>query len=442
MAYQLYDYQQRLVDRTREAYREGYTAPCVVAPCGAGKSVIIAEIIRMTTANRNHVLFLVHRRELIDQIRKTLEGNDVDMDYVELGMVQTVVRRLKKTTRPSLIVVDENHHVLANSYKKILAHFNTKVVGFTATPVRLNGSGLGDINDILIEEVDATWLIEHKRLAPYRYYAPKLIDDTQLKKSSTREYTKQSVDNAMGVTIFGDVIKHYRTLANNKSGIAYCHSVEASINLSNTLNDAGIVSAHLDGTTPAGERDAIIQGFRDGDITILTNVDIIGEGFDVPDCEVVLLLRPTASLSLHIQQSMRAMRYKAGKTAIIIDHVGNAMRHGLPDTERRWELKGKQTDTGDGVKARQCENCFAVYHANESECPLCGYSPPITEREPVVTVTDDDLTELTKADFELTIDHREPSECRNMSELYQLAKNRGYKRGWAYHQGKLLGYIR
>lgn len=107
---------------------------------GAGKSVILAEIIRMTTQNKNNVLFLVHRKELIDQIQKTLEMSGVNMEHVTLGMVQTIVRRLERTTKPELIIIDESHHILANSYKKIIEYFHeARVIGFTATPVRING---------------------------------------------------------------------------------------------------------------------------------------------------------------------------------------------------------------------------------------------------------------------------------------------------------------
>ena len=162
MTFTLHDYQQRLVDKTRQAYMQGYKAPCVVAPCGAGKSVIISEIARMTTNKGNRVLFLVHRRELIEQIKNTFKKNEVNLDLVQFGMVQTVVRRLDKTPKPALIITDENHHALAKSYRKIYDHFSDVLrLGFTATPIRLNGYGLGDVNDILIEEVDAKWLIEN-----------------------------------------------------------------------------------------------------------------------------------------------------------------------------------------------------------------------------------------------------------------------------------------
>ncbi|WP_373737887.1 DEAD/DEAH box helicase, partial [Jeotgalibaca porci] len=282
MTFQLYDYQETLVNKARQAYLDGYNAPCIVAPCGSGKSVMIAEIIRTATANKNKVLFIVHRQELIEQIEKTLIANEVDMDYVKLGMVQTIARRYKKMQRPDLIVVDENHHVLAQSYRNIINHFQTKVIGFTATPIRLNGSGLGDINDILIEEVDVDWLIEHKRLAPFDYYMPNLIDSKKLKKSSTGDFDSKSIDAALGKMIFGDVIKQYRKLADNTQAIVYCHSIEFSKTVAKEFNDAGIPAKHVDANTPKSERSEIIQEFRDKKTMVLCNVDLFGEGFDVP----------------------------------------------------------------------------------------------------------------------------------------------------------------
>lgn len=160
--FQLHEYQRTLVERVRQAYIEGFTSPCVVAPCGAGKSIMISEIARMTTNQGRRVLCLVHRKELIDQIRSTFLKNQVNMNLVDFGMVQTVVRRLDQTPKPALIITDESHHGLAASYRKIYDYFNDVLrLSFTATPIRLNGSGLGDINDVLIEEVDTEWLIQN-----------------------------------------------------------------------------------------------------------------------------------------------------------------------------------------------------------------------------------------------------------------------------------------
>ena len=444
MTIKLYDYQEKLVSRTRQSYRDGYKAPCVVAPCGAGKSIIIAEIARLTTRNKKRVLFLVHRKELIEQITETFEFVGVNLDYVQFAMVQTLVRRLDNTTRPDLIITDENHHGLANSYRKIYAHFEEVLrLGFTATPIRLNGSGLGDVNDILIEEVTAEWLIENNYLSPYKYYAPKLINTNNLKLNNLKEFSNTSVDKEMKNVIYGDVIRHYTELADGEQAIAYCHSVEASKQTAHEFNLAGIHAEHIDGKTSKQERERVIQSFRDGKIKVLCNVDLIGEGFDVPDCSTVIMLRPTKSLSLFIQQSMRGMRYRPNKTSIIIDHVGNATQHGLPDMQRQWSLKGKKKVQEAEIKIRECTNCFAVYEPTKHKhCPLCGHVEEVDVRETEYSQDKNaELEEVTKDDFEVTLDFRTPEDCNSLQELQDLAKAKKYKPGWAWFQAKRLKLI-
>lgn len=443
MKFKLHDYQQRLVNKARQAFSDGYKAPCIVAPCGAGKSVMISEIARMATEKGNKVLFLVHRKELIEQIENSFRINEVDLDLVQFGMVQTIVRRLDKTDRPHLIITDESHHGMAKSYRTIYEYFDDALrLSFTATPVRLSGEGLGDVNDILIQEVDAEWLIENGFLSPYKYFAPKLINEDVLKLSGMKEFTSASVDNALGNVIYGDVIAHYRKLADGEQAIAYCHSVTASEDLAATFNSLGIPAAHIDGKTDKTKRGEIIEQFRKREIRVLTNVDLIGEGFDVPDCSTVIMLRPTQSLSLYIQQSMRGMRYKAGKTSIIIDHVGNVQRFGLPDEKREWSLSGSKKASSEAtIKIRQCENCFAVYSPDEKACPMCGHEMKIVQQKEKEHDKQAELEEIKKGDISITMDFREPRDCKNMKELYELAKNRGYKKGWAYHQGKLMGFM-
>jgi len=308
----------------------------------------------------------------------------------------------------------------------------------------MGGGGLGDINDTLIEEVTSKWLIENEHLAPYKYYAPKLIDTEKLKLNSLREFSNSSVDQAMDdKTIYGDVVKHYKKLAYGEQAIVYCHNVEASKKISKVFRDNDIKAAHLDGKTNKTERDEIIMEFRKGNIKIITNCDLIGEGFDVPDCSTVIMLRPTQSLSLFIQQSMRGMRFKPGKTSIIIDHVGNAHRHGLPDTERQWSLNGGKKSSGEAeVKIKSCMNCFAVYPSLKTECPECGHKPEVKQIKDYEVDKSAELQEITKADIDIKLDFRSPEDCKSMSELIELAKNRNYKKGWAFHQGKLLGFIK
>lgn len=397
----------------------------------------------MTTRNKNNVLFLVHRKELIDQIRNTLTMNDVDMKFVNLGMVQTVVRRLEKTSEPALIIIDESHHVLANSYKKIINHFsNAKVVGFTATPVRINGGGLGDINDMLIEKVNVKWLIENQFLAPYKYFAPEIVQTETLDIKRTGEFDMTGLDDQFNKRmIWGDVIKHYQKLADGEQAILYASSIYQSEKMAASFNAAGISSAHIDGKTPKPIRDDIIKQFREGEIKVLCNLDLIGEGFDVPDCSTVIMLRPTQSLSLYIQQSMRGMRYRTGKTAIIIDHVGNVNRFGLPDMERKWSLEAKKGSNSNKAEApvKICPDCFMTVLSTNIKCSHCGHEFKV-EVKPMQVDEAAELQEITEAVFK--VNYSSPSECTNMKELYEYAKEHNYKRGWAFHQGKARGFIK
>lgn len=440
---QLRAYQSDLVERVRKAWREGYRSPCIVLGCGGGKSCIVAEIARRTTENGKSVLFIVHRIELVDQIKKTFEEWGVDMSLCTIGMVQTITRHIDHVPPPALIITDENHHCLAASYLRIYKAFpHACKVGVTATPIRLNGDGLGDVNDELIEGVSTKWLIENHYLAPYEYFSPSVADLTGL-RTSHGEFVSADIAKALVKKgVFGDVISYYKKLASGKKAICYCATVEHSQRMAEAFACAGIPAAHIDGTTPAVQREQIISDFRSGDIMILCNVDLISEGFDVPDCECAILLRPTKSLTLYIQQSMRCMRYKEGKQAVIIDHVGNYVRHGMPDEDRKWSLEKKPHGTREKAdkkeKCRQCPECFLTFSIDEAEdkkvCPNCGYvfpNPREVKEEP---------GKLIKIEsFKLALSG--PEKCRSYEELLAYAKERGYKPGWAYYQAKARGLI-
>lgn len=432
-------YQNNLINDVRQAYLSGKKRPCIVLPCGGGKSVIVADMAKKATEKGNRVLFLVHRKELCDQIDETFRGYGVNMKLCKIGMVQTITRRLKKMKEPQLIITDENHHCLANSYKRIYEAFpNARCVGVTATPCRLNGGGLGDINDSLIVGVSAKWLIENKFLAGYDYYAPSVADLTGLHVKVGEYVTKEIEERLIKKSIFGDVIAYYRKLADGKQAICYCASISHSEQMAQNFNEAGISAAHIDGKTPKSDRNLVIKRFRSGEIKILCNVDLISEGFDVPDCEAAILLRPTKSLTLYIQQSMRCMRYKPGKKSVIIDHVGNYARFGLPDQDREWTLepkkKGSKKEENE-VKVRQCPECFYT-HEPAPICPKCGFIYPIAERT---------LEEIKEAKLELiteiVLDYSGPEECTTMSELVAFGKRKGYKPGWSYMEGKRRGII-
>lgn len=436
----LRDYQEDLINQVREAYRRGYRSPCIVLPCGGGKSVIVAEIAKRTTYNGNNVLFLIHRRELRDQIISTFSRWGVDMSLCDVMMVQTAARRAEKLRVPSLVITDENHHCLASSYKTIYEEFpKAHFLGVTATPVRLNGDGLGDVNDVLINGVSAKWLIENKFLAPYDYYAPSVSDLTGI-KITHGEYAAGDIEKLLAKnTVFGDVIGYYKKLADGKQAVCYCASIRHSEEMAAAFRKAGIEAAHIDGSTPPAERENIIEEFRRGAIDILCNVDLISEGFDVPDCECAILLRPTKSLTLFIQQSMRCMRYKPGKRAVIIDHVGNYARFGMPDDERKWTLEkrdkaDRKSKAEKPVNARMCPHCYAVFKSAD-KCPKCGFVFPKQERQLETASTELQKIEGFKLDFS------SPDECKNYGELLAYAKKHGYKQGWAYYQARNRGML-
>lgn len=441
----LRDYQNELIKKLFKAYADGFTAPCIVLPCGGGKSVITAEIAKRFTDDNKLVLFLVHRRELVEQIFYTFCGWGVDMSLCKIKMVQTAARNPGRLEKPDLIITDENHHSIAGSYKKIYDFFpDVKRVGVTATPERMGGKGLADVNDILIEGVNAKWLIDNNYLSPYDYYAPAV----ELPKFHVRrgDYDLHEIKSFFASNvkqIYGDALKHYKRLAFGKQAIAYLPTIDISEAIAAKFNADGVAAAHIDGNTPKQERNDIINDFRSGKIKILCNVDLISEGFDVPDCECVILLRPTKSLILFIQQSMRCMRYKPGKRAIIIDHVNNVSEFGLPDQDREWLLEGHPKQGSPAQNAvKICPECFATVRNTVSVCPHCGYAFKAERRQRHETRTEVLDVELVKhREIERVRQFLTPSECQNLNDLKLYAEIHGYKPGWVYYQQKSRGWL-
>ncbi|WP_339035466.1 DEAD/DEAH box helicase [Mammaliicoccus sciuri] len=444
---QLRDYQLELIDGVYQSMSKGNKNIMVQSPAGSGKSVTMSEIARRATDKGNNVLFVVHRRELVEQIRGTFIANNVDMQLCHVGMVQTVSNQLKrnKVTEPSLILVDEGHHALARTYQNIFEEFpNAYVLSFTATPWRMSNKGFTEVFTDLILGKSVKWLIDNNRLAPFKYYSVNLLQNIQMKHNATGEFSNASIEEAMQKTIFGDVIENYQKFAEDKKTIVYTHSVEASKTVADKFNSNGYKAMQVDGKTPKDERELAMKLFRSGEIKILVNAELYGEGVDVPDCECVVLLRPTESLTLFIQQTMRAMRYQPNKQAIIIDHVGNYSRHGLPDTEHNWlehfEGTSKKSNQSDSIPVKECESCYAVVASAYTVCPVCGEEFP--KEDPTEYQIDEsrELEEITEDNI-IRLNFKEPKDCKNMEELYQLAKDRNYKPGWAYYQGKLLNLI-
>ena len=445
----LRDYQEELVDGIKRSISAGNHSIIVQSPPRSGKTVVMAHIAKSATDKNNKVLFFSHRKEINEQVYKTFENNEVNMDLVTIGGVQSLVRKLDKLDEPTIILIDEAHHSKASSYKKIIDYFpNAYKLLFTGTPVRLDGSGFDDIADDLILGKSVKWLQEHGRIALFKYYAPQLIDVSRLKKRAG-EFTKQSVDDTMKTVIYGDVIKHYEKLAKGKQAIVYTHSVEASENVSKAFNDAGYVSIAVSGKTPKEERETAMRAFRSGDLKIMVNCELFTEGIDLPNVDVCIMLRPTQSLSLYLQFAMRALNPREGKTAIIIDHVGNVERFGLPNQDREWSLQGivkkKQTAKIGEPTVRVCEMCFATFWSSERICPECGYENEPTKQE-IELIREAELKEI-KEEQQRKIREKvqtyvTPDMCQSMDELKEYQLLHGYKNGWCWYQAKRLHLLR
>lgn len=443
--FNLHPYQNELVANARSELGKGKHSVLLVSPAGSGKSVIIAEIARLAVEKKGHILFMVHRKELIEQITESFVKNDVDLNHCTIMTVGRISNRLGRLAKPTLIITDETHHSLAKTYRTIYDFYkDVPRLGFTASPWRMSGQGFTEVYESMVEGPQVEWLIENNFLAPYKYYSVNLINEDKLKKSSTGDYTKNSIDDAIGGTIYGDVIQNYRKLADGKQAIVYCHSVDFSKEVAEAFRFDGIAAEHADAKTSKVERERIMNNFRSGELKVLCNVDLISEGFNVPDCEVVILLRPTESLVLHIQQSMRSMRYKPGKRAVIIDHVANYLKHGLPDTPRQWSLedrekKGNKNTISDAIPIKQCPECMSVMLSSVSVCE-CGHE--FTE-ERIMEIEEAELVEI-KKDFTLQANYivtKKVEDLNSMEELKAYRKAKNYKPGWVYYQAKIKGII-
>lgn len=424
--------------------------------------MIFSEIARRTTLKKNRVLFLVHRREILDQTITTFKKQKVDLNLTTLGMVQTLTRHIENIPEPRLIIVDEGHRALAKSYQRILSKFPKAIVLlFTATPHRTGRMQLDQIADDIIVGQSIHELTDKGFLAPFRYFQPPNdFDSKLLKRSSTGDYTAESMQEAMSTKIFGHIVKQYKRIADGMQAVVYTYSVDSAIKIANEFNSEGISAIEVDGTTSKEKRDLAVQKFREQEIKILVNVNLFTEGVDLPNVDCVIMARPTASLALYLQFSMRCLNPRPGKTAIIIDHANNFKTFGYPDDDRDWKQaiksgrqKSKSLLKDPGLSIVTCDYCFAVVKASEvkyGKCPICGKPIKVHEAKPI---SDVDLVEAAKARKQLVkkilhdnvyqnVINKKVGELHTMAELQAYAKIHGYKNGWVYFTAKRKGLIK
>lgn len=444
----LRDYQKAIINSCRDAFKNGYKKLCCVLPCGAGKTAIFCYLAYLNTMKKpsNRVLILLHRKELLKQTEDAFKAFQISTDRIDISMIQSFKNTLKNSVKPySLIIIDECHHATSNSFKTVLsAYSKTALIGFTATPARLDGKPLGAIFDRLIVGVDYAYLIANKYLADYDYYSPDLNFDFSKWKLKSGDF--DTTDNALHLDkkgIYGNILKY---LDINKKTIIYSPTVDYSKKLESQINDyfKSPVAKEFNGKTLQNERDQIINDFKNSKIKILINVDLIGEGFNVPSCDCVFLLRATQSLTLYIQQAGRALRADPSnpkKRASIFDFVGNIYRFGFPDAPRVWSLSApiknthKHETVHDSLLIKTCPNCLRSFMPSQMLpnrcCPFCNAPLPLNIRE-IQIQQKKELALIKKS--QLIENRRQCGRCRSFQQLKQLGIARGYAHPaqWAF----------
>lgn len=445
----LRDYQKTIIESCRDAFKVGYKKLCCVLPCGAGKTAIFCYIAYLNTLKKpsNRVLILLHRKELLKQTEEAFQAFQINTDRINIAMIQSFKNTLKTGVKPySLIIIDECHHATSNSFKTVLdAYFKTALIGFTATPARLDGKPLGEIFERLIVGVDYSYLMSNNYLVDYDYFSPDLNFDFSKWKLRSDDF--DTVDNAYHLdkkAIYGDILKY---LDINKKTIIYSPTVDYSKKLEAQINEffKSSVAKEFNGTTTQFIRDKIIDDFKNNRIKILINVDLIGEGFNVPSCDCVFLLRATQSLTLYIQQAGRALRsdpQNPNKRASIFDFVGNIYRFGFPDAPRVWSLSApiknshKHETVHDSLIIKTCPNCLRSFMPSQlltgRLCPFCNEYLPLNNKE--ILIQDKKELALIKKN-QLIANRRERGRCRSFQQLKKLGEERGYKHPaqWAYY---------
>lgn len=415
----LRDYQIEIYNQIRDALRK-HMNPCAVLPCRAGKTYIMEEICDNAHQKGSHVLILAHRRLLLKQHAKIIKN-------ARLESVFTEVNHLGEHGKVDLIIIDEAHISGANSYLKVCEYYKCPVIGFTATAKRLDNKPLS-IFDTIINGIDADSLIERNLIAPYDLYAPVLKVNLKDIKMSGSDFNNEELGNAMmDRKVYGDIIKYYRQLADGRQSIAYCTNIKHSQSICELFNSNGIKAKHIDATTPEKIRDEVIQEFKEGRFTILCNCNLISEGITLPECDCCLLLRPTQSETLYIQQACRCLTPNLNKRAIIIDFVGNCYTHGTPTEQRIYNMKYtriRNASREPELIVRECKHCLRVYKGTNNICPYCGHDNGKTRKQ----IEEDRKAELEKMTKDkLKRERMEVGMAKTVHELAEIGRRRGYK---------------
>lgn len=436
--------QAKAIADVRAAFSSGYRAPVLVAPTGAGKTFTAIEIVRLTIARGRSVWFLAHLREILDDTAARLIAAGIShgsiragrsSDYsklVQVVAVQTAVRR-SHLPRPDLIIIDECHLAVANSYRQVIAAAGSPLLlGLTGTPQRLDGRGLGEVFDLLVHTCSTADLIDEGLLAPIRIFAPPGVDLSRL-HTRAGDFDQGEASAIMArPQVVGDALSHWRKLCQGRRGVAFCTTVAHAQAVAEQWQRAGFRAVAVHGGSDDAERREAVAGLRAGRLDLVACAQLWIAGVDVPEIDAVIWLRPTQSLTAWLQGNGRGLRCAPGKRdLLILDHVGNSARLGHPLTVHDWTLDGRvKRRAGERpVSIRVCPSCFSALQSGTPQCPECGHQFQPERRE----------LQHVEGELQEVIARRErraeQSSAQSYEDLVRIGHRRGMAnpRGWARH---------
>jgi len=428
-----------------------------VLPTGGGKTVVCGNIVERTAEADKRILVLTHRREILKQTSFKIAaehgliqaGLNIDLSYpIQIASIQTLWARCMRTDKvplppADLIWIDEAHHAVAETWKKIVAEYpNARVLGSTATPCRGDGRGLGNLFDQIIEGPQIPELIRLKHLVPTIYYAPSGPD---LKGVATRQgdYAINELASRMNRDdLVGDIVTQWHKHGQRRKTLVFAVDVAHSVHVRNEFVKSGVRAEHVDGSTPKDERDEILARLASGETEVVCNCMVLTEGFDLPSIGCITLARPTKQLGLFRQMAGRGLRPAPGKSnLVLIDHSGAVYRHGLLEDRIEWTLSTEKRAANPAHESRdrastsrllECTQCGAVRTGGEP-CPSCGFMPK--RGGDAIVFRDGDLARFDG--ISKLIPAPDPQErMRWHAMLAHIAGQRGYKPGWTAHKYK------
>jgi len=435
----LRDYQERSVAQTLDCLSDN---PILVAPTGSGKTVMGAEIVRR---NGGRTLWVAHRQELIDQAGAALSNQTgCIVGYIKAGMapdpsceiqvasVQTLSRR--SWPNVDLVVIDECHHAIAQQYRSLLDHYaGVPIIGLTATPFRLDGRGLGScgFRQIVVAAYTDNLCADGALHAP-KVFAGRAPDLTGVSRWGGDYAAYELAERVKAEGLVGDIVETWLAKTPGRRTVVFATDIQHSQMIVDRFRAVGVTAEHIDGKASREERQAIAHRLRTGETTVVSNVAVWTEGFDLPSIEVAIVARPTASLCLHLQMIGRIMRSHDGKdSAVVLDHAGNHIVHGLVTRRIEYSLDGRVAGNSEPLGMRTCPDCYLLVAAADRTCPDCGHeftAEPRNRRNREVRNSDGDLVEYDENSFE--------NKAAVYALLYAQAQASGFKPGWAAYRYK------